>query len=139
MPTSRPYPPDICDAEEMAYLVSLSSDEFRKLVRDGTLPAAIRLGGREVWSRTTVVQAIEALTEQAQQRQGAKPPANGQVPNVYSVETLAYYWRCSPGTIRNLVRRGDLGHFKFGKLIRISKEHVETYERENAVEIGKGA
>ncbi len=56
------------------------------------------------------------------------------MPNVFTPETLAEYWGCSSANVRNLVRRAELGHFKLGgKLLRISKEHVEAYEREHAV------
>jgi excisionase family DNA binding protein len=56
-------------------------------------------------------------------------PVSGPHPTVYSPATLAKRWECSENTIRNLIRRGELPHFRLGgKLFRIRVKDVEDYE-----------
>ncbi len=51
---------------------------------------------------------------------------------VYTPATLAQRWMCSERHIRNMIERGDLKAFLLGgKLLRISAEEVEDYERRN--------
>jgi excisionase family DNA binding protein len=50
------------------------------------------------------------------------------LPRPFSPETLAERWSCSSEKIRQMCRRGDLGHFKLGKLIRIPAYEVERAE-----------
>jgi excisionase family DNA binding protein len=51
---------------------------------------------------------------------------------VYTPATLAERWHCSGRHIRNLINRGELKAFRLGgKLLRISAEEVEDYERRN--------
>ena len=48
---------------------------------------------------------------------------------VYTPETLAERWHCSPRHVRNLTKRGELRFFKLGgKLLRIPADAVEEYE-----------
>ncbi|WP_366512631.1 helix-turn-helix domain-containing protein [Mesorhizobium sp.] len=55
-------------------------------------------------------------------------------PNAYSPRTLAKRWLCSERHVRNLIKRGDLPHFKFGeKLLRIKPSDVDDFERRNVV------
>lgn len=37
----------------------------------------------------------------------------------FTVESAAKYLGCSPAHVRNLCARGELGHFRLGRLIRI--------------------
>jgi excisionase family DNA binding protein len=46
----------------------------------------------------------------------------------FSPETLAARWGCSSETIRAMCRRGELGSFRLGKLIRIPANEVERVE-----------
>lgn len=46
----------------------------------------------------------------------------------FTPERLAERWGCSPATIRNLCRRGDLAHFRCGKEYRIPLRIVEGVE-----------
>lgn len=46
----------------------------------------------------------------------------------YSPETLAAHWGCSAEKIRIMCKRGELGSFRLGKLIRIPAAEVERYE-----------
>lgn len=131
---ARLYPPDFCALEEMAYLVSLTPEEFSALVNQRVIPAPVVLAQKEVWSRKKVLDALEALGEDRKRRQAAAAVCSSGMPNVFTAESLAEYWGCSSKNIRNLVARGELRHFKLGgKLLRISKEHVETYEREHSI------
>ncbi|QFR34717.1 hypothetical protein [Ancylobacter sp. TS-1] len=60
MPT-RAYPPDFCDAAEMAYLISMARSTFLEHVAARRLPEGILIGGRRLWSRARVIDALEAL------------------------------------------------------------------------------
>lgn len=52
---------------------------------------------------------------------------------VYTPRTLAQRWHCSDQHVRNLIARGDLKAFRArGKLLQISVEEVEDFERRNA-------
>ena len=46
----------------------------------------------------------------------------------FTVSTLAEHWRCSEGSVRNLIRSGQLGCFRLGTLIRIPAEEVERFQ-----------
>ncbi|WP_143033562.1 helix-turn-helix domain-containing protein [Roseicitreum antarcticum] len=43
-------------------------------------------------------------------------------------EHVADRWECSAETVRNMCRRGELPHFRVGRMIRLRPEHVEAYE-----------
>lgn len=48
---------------------------------------------------------------------------------VFTPATLAKRWDCSERHIRNLISKGQLGHFKLGgKLMRIRESDVEKFE-----------
>ena len=49
----------------------------------------------------------------------------------FSPETLANRWGCSSETVRQMCRRGDLGYFRLGKLIRIPANEVDRVECQN--------
>ena len=51
-----------------------------------------------------------------------------QADRPYSPETLAERWACSSETVRQMCRRGELDHFRLGKLIRIPASEVERVE-----------
>jgi excisionase family DNA binding protein len=46
----------------------------------------------------------------------------------YTPDRLAERWDCSPATVRNLCRRGELAHFKVGKEYRIPQPIVDEVE-----------
>lgn len=58
---ARPYPPDYCDAEEMAYLLSMGRSTFLEFVAAGSLPQGVKIGGKRLWSRARCVQALDDL------------------------------------------------------------------------------
>lgn len=61
-------------------------------------------------------------------------PEGERHPNAYSPRTLAKRWLCSERHVRNLIKRGELPHFKFGeKLLRIKPSDVDDFERRNVV------
>ena len=60
MAKSRPYPPDFCKAETMAYMLDMSETTFRNLVADRILPKGRMIGGLRLWSRQEVYEALEA-------------------------------------------------------------------------------
>lgn len=50
----------------------------------------------------------------------------------HTPKSLAEYWMCSERTVRNEIAAGRLRHFRVGqKLLRIPREAVEEYERQN--------
>jgi hypothetical protein len=61
----RPYPPDFCDAETMAYLLDMSSSTFRSLVADGLLPQGVKFRNYPQaprrWNRVAVLEAVKAI------------------------------------------------------------------------------
>jgi len=49
----------------------------------------------------------------------------------WTVATLADAWGCSPGHIKNLIKRGDLRCFRVGNLIRITNEEKARCESQS--------
>lgn len=49
-------------------------------------------------------------------------------PHVFSPQMLAERWGVTDKTVRNLIARGELRGFRFGKVYRVSREAVEEYE-----------
>ncbi|WP_146227487.1 helix-turn-helix domain-containing protein [Pseudoroseicyclus aestuarii] len=56
----------------------------------------------------------------------------------YTPETLAARWDVSATSIRNMCQRGDLSHFRIGKLYRIPATTVEEVECQTLVLGGSG-
>lgn len=75
---ARPYPPDFCDAAEMAYLLSMARSTFLEHVSAGSLPQGVLPGGRRLWSRAGVVDALEALHDPERNAPGILERARGQ-------------------------------------------------------------
>ena len=49
---------------------------------------------------------------------------------VFTPETLAVRWECSPSHIRKMIGRGDLPAFRLGgRLLRVRVRDVEDFER----------
>lgn len=46
----------------------------------------------------------------------------------YTPETLAERWHCSAETIRQMCARGELRHFRVGRMLRIPAAAVEDLE-----------
>ena len=46
----------------------------------------------------------------------------------YSPDDLAERWGCSGELVRAMIRRGEIAHFKLGKLYRIPASEVERIE-----------
>ena len=40
---------------------------------------------------------------------------------------VAAYLRCSPSTVRRFVRRGQIPHYRFGKLVRFRLSEIERW------------
>ena len=40
---------------------------------------------------------------------------------------VAAYLRCSPSTVRRLARRGQIPHYRFGKLVRFRLSEIERW------------
>ena len=40
---------------------------------------------------------------------------------------VAAYLRCSPSTVRRMVRRGQIPHYRFGKLVRFRLSEIERW------------
>lgn len=59
----RPYPPEWCAAETMAYLLDMSETKFRDLVRTGVLPPGVDRAGTVRWNRIQTLEAWDAAQE----------------------------------------------------------------------------
>jgi excisionase family DNA binding protein len=57
-----------------------------------------------------------------------------EMPEVFSVRSLAEWWGVSQTTVHARIKSGDLKYFKLGKLFRIRKDAVQKYEREHAIQ-----
>lgn len=57
---SRLYPPDVCDLDEIAYLTSMSPGTFETHVTAKLLPPPVKIGGKRLWIRSQVIEAIAA-------------------------------------------------------------------------------
>jgi excisionase family DNA binding protein len=57
----------------------------------------------------------------------------------YTVDMLADRWGCSSQHVRNMISKGLLPAFRFGKLIRIPAQQVEEFERCSSVTVANGA
>ena len=69
----------------------------------------------------------------------AKQPSNSeeQLPlaeRMWTVEDVAGYFCVNPETVRNMVRRGELPAYKFGKFWRFDPDEIKT----NLKKIAKG-
>lgn len=69
----RPYPPDWCDDDTMAYLLDMGKSTFRDYVNRGLLPKGRRIGGSVRWSRHEVTRALADLGGPAQTRERSDP------------------------------------------------------------------
>lgn len=61
MSRERLYPPDWLDTDTASYMVSMSVDTFMRRVDDGTLPKPVVLGGKRLWHRMKLSEALERL------------------------------------------------------------------------------
>lgn len=59
MSRERLYPPDWLDTDTAAYMVSMSVDTFTRRVDDGTLPKPVTVGGKRLWHRAKLSEALE--------------------------------------------------------------------------------
>lgn len=55
------YPPDWLDTETAAYIVSMSVDTFKRWVEVGTFPKPVVLGGKRLWHRGRLSEAVDRL------------------------------------------------------------------------------
>ncbi len=46
---------------------------------------------------------------------------------ILNIKELADYLNCSISTIRNLLRKGELPHFRIGKKIYFKKESIDKW------------
>lgn len=88
MTRERLYPPDWLDTDTASYMVSMSVDTFTRRVEDGTLPKPVVLGGKRLWHRGRLSEALDRLDPafaagddpimkkilEDQNRRGAEPP-----------------------------------------------------------------
>jgi predicted DNA-binding transcriptional regulator AlpA len=65
MSGTRPYPPDWLDNDAAAYMLSMAPSTFRDFVARGILPEGIKIGGKRLWSRTSINDALEKLANPA--------------------------------------------------------------------------
>jgi predicted DNA-binding transcriptional regulator AlpA len=61
MTRERLFPPDWLDSDTASYMVSMSVDTFNRRVDDGTFPKPVVLGGKRLWHRGKLSEALERL------------------------------------------------------------------------------
>lgn len=128
------YPPRGLCREAAARYLGIPTELFDDLIQRGQLPGPRLLSGTAVWDRHHLDTAFEAfpLAEDSPARASAttRLEATGDHhPNVYTPETLAKRWRCSPNHVRNMIKRGNLPAFRSGgRLLRIRTADVITQE-----------
>ncbi|SFF22322.1 hypothetical protein [Methylobacterium sp. yr596] len=59
MNRDRLFPPDWLDTDTAAYMVSMSVDTFTRRVDDGTFPRPVTVGGKRLWHRAKLSEALE--------------------------------------------------------------------------------
>ncbi len=64
MSRERLYPPDWVDDEEAGYLLRGAST-FRDYVSRGYFPSGVKIGGKRLWSRASINDALEKLANPA--------------------------------------------------------------------------
>lgn len=79
MGDSRPYPPDWVDEAGAAYLFSMGASTFRDYVSRGMLPQGIKIGGKRLWSRTSINEALENLANPALTGPAVRPEIQGVI------------------------------------------------------------
>ena len=128
---------------EMGRGISLSSAELDLLVAAGGLgilrvaltkvqfeQSTRRLKARAAAGTGTSTEAARAhLSSYMGSSDHEHPAAVTPAPQrAYSVASLAAHWGCSDGLVRKLISSGELKSWRYGNLIRISKEAVGEFE-----------
>lgn len=49
-------------------------------------------------------------------------------PGLFTIATLAERWGVHPATIRKMVRKGDIAHFRVGNELRFNEEVIKEIE-----------
>jgi excisionase family DNA binding protein len=106
---------DILDKLRRAYRNStgahFTNDELKELAKAGVLHLLAKAEADEILAQIDPQEPGEKIT-----------------PSVFSVRTLADYWHCSTGLVRNMIARGELRSFRHGNLIRIKADAVAEVE-----------
>lgn len=94
-----------------------TAEEIRHLVRMGLLHQLAIAEANEI---------VAGLDERfpVDQPSPASNPAPTEMPRNFSVKTLAERWDCSDGLVRKLIASGELRSFRYGNMIRISRDAV---------------
>ena len=92
----------------------------------------------ETWIRewVTVGIASEVLPAESEAPPPAAPPAEA-LKDYNSVSEVAAYLRVSARHLYNVIASGSLGHVKVGTLVRVRRDQVEAYLKDNAKEARK--
>jgi excisionase family DNA binding protein len=117
--------------------ISLSLPD--KLLSSVTRLAEARELSPESWVREWVMVGIaqEVLPAEREDPAPSAPPAAG-LADWNSVAELAEYLNVSSRHLYNLISSNSLGHVKVGTLVRIRRDQVEAYLKENAKEAKGG-
>ncbi|MDT9598548.1 helix-turn-helix domain-containing protein [Sphingosinicella rhizophila] len=112
------------------------AEKLRRSVRNNTgtrmsfeeLKLIAELGGLELIAQAETEEIMAkwrnpALAPEAQPLESAHN--NGRP---YSPASLAERWQCSSTLVRNMIQRGELKHFRYGKLYRIPADEVARIE-----------
>jgi excisionase family DNA binding protein len=122
--------PELFKAHEVAAHLGVSVETVdREARRLGTYVRA----GRHMLLTSDDINGLLAAWHPAPEapRLVERPTASDERP--FTPESLAREWNVSAQHIRNLIRQGELGHFRLGRLIRISAASARTYQETHMV------
>ena len=108
--------------------------EVQELLNQGRPTIADPIKNKQFSAYVEMWQAAERMAfEAADVALGLLDGPNSEMSRAFSPRTLAKRWMCSEHHIRNLGVSGELPGWRAGgKLLRISREAVEAYERRSA-------
>lgn len=124
--------PEIFTVAEVASHLGLS----REIVeREARLHGCCSIVHRHLMFTTVQVERLIMCREVPASPQSPAPSAvrsvDGFLPSrPFTTQALARLWSVTPQHVRDLAAKGELKHFRVGRLIRISAGAVEEYEAE---------
>jgi excisionase family DNA binding protein len=127
--------------------IQLSAEDLDWFVVSGAYARLLEAVAREAEKRSTARLEAKGYTlSPAKPADLAEPPASAaierdqqdgsaaetryiaEMPDVFSVASLAAFWGCSTGRVYSLIHGGELQSFKLGSLYRIRRDAVIAYQ-----------
>lgn len=133
------YPPRGMSRGEAARYIGVGTTKFDEMVADKRMPKPKRIDGRTVWDRIQLDAAFSDLPDDGvnmidellsrQSRTGKEVGVTRSfVSEVTDPAGLAERWGCSARHVRNIIARGELPAFGYGRTVRIKWADIEAFE-----------